>query len=254
VAATLECRALSWNERLKNISFAVQPGEIVGLGGLDGQGQRELLLALFGVLRSCRGEILVNGSPVAIGSPVAAKSDSISMALIPEDRKTEGLMLPMSVRDNLSAAALGRISRLGVIDRTRQDALVNEMLELLDIKTSDTEVPVGTLSGGNQQKVVIAKWLMNKPRIILLNDPTRGIDVGTKQEIYRLLRRLADDGAAILFYSTDYDELIGCCNRVLVMYDGGVKRELVGAGITERALIATALNVHDDEAPEEAAR
>ena len=108
-------------------------------------------------------------------------------------------------------------------------------------------MPVGSLSGGNQQKVVIAKWLMNEPRIILLNDPTRGIDVGTKQEIYRLLRRLADAGAAILFYSTDYDELIGCCDRVLVLYDGAVKRELVGAEITERALVASALNIAGDE-------
>jgi ribose transport system ATP-binding protein len=104
-------------------------------------------------------------------------------------------------------------------------------------------VPVGSLSGGNQQKVVIAKWLMRKPRIILLNDPTRGIDVGTKQEIYTLLRRLADEGAAIVLYSTDYDELIGCCDRVLVMYDGTVRAELSGAELTERALIANALNL-----------
>ena len=108
-------------------------------------------------------------------------------------------------------------------------------------------MPVGSLSGGNQQKVVIAKWMMRNPRIILLNDPTRGIDVGTKQEIYQLLRKLADAGAAILFYSTDYDELIGCCDRVLVLYDGAVKRELVGSEITERALIATALNIQTRE-------
>jgi ribose transport system ATP-binding protein len=254
VAPALECRALSWNERLKDISFSVRSGEIVGLGGLDGQGQRELLLALFGVLRNCRGQVLIDGRPATIGSPVAAKSDAHAMALIPEDRKTEGLMLPMSVRDNLSAAALGRVSHFGVIDRSRQDTLVAEMVNLLDIKVSDSEVAVGTLSGGNQQKVVIAKWLMNKPRIILLNDPTRGIDVGTKQEIYRLLRRLADGGAAILFYSTDYDELIGCCDRVLVMYDGCVRRELAGPDITERVLVATALNVQDEGVRGEAAQ
>ena len=104
------------------------------------------------------------------------------------------------------------------------------MIKLLAIKTAGTDIPVGALSGGNQQKVVIAKWLMRQPRIILLNDPTRGIDVGTKQEIYQLLRKLADAGAAIVFYSTDYDELIGCCDRVLVLYDGAIKRELVGDG------------------------
>ena len=122
------------------------------------------------------------------------------------------------------------------------------MVKLLGIKTAGLDIPVGALSGGNQQKVVIAKWLMRGPRIILLNDPTRGIDVGTKQEIYQLLRRLADGGAAILFYSTDYDELIGCCDRVLVLYDGAIKRELAGAEITERALIASALNIGDGEA------
>ena len=167
------------------------------------------------------------------------------MALIPEDRKTEGLMLPMSVRENLSFAALGRVSRGGVVDATRESKLVGEMIDLLEIHTAGTDAPAGSLSGGNQQKVVIAKWLMVEPRIILLNDPTRGIDVGTKQEIYVLLRRLADAGAAIVFYTTDYDELIGCCDRALVLYDGAIKRVLCGAEITERALISSALNIAD---------
>ena len=134
------------------------------------------------------------------------------------------------------------------MNRAKEQKYIDEMISLLAIKTAGTGIPVGSLSGGNQQKVVIAKWLMNQPRIILLNDPTRGIDVGTKQELYVLLRKLADEGAAILFYSTDYDELIGCCDRVLVLYDGKVKRELVGAEITERALIASALNIDMGEA------
>jgi ribose transport system ATP-binding protein len=168
------------------------------------------------------------------------------MALIPEDRKTEGLMLPMTVRENLSFAALDRLAKGGIIDRAAEQRLIDDMVGLLAIKTAGLDIPVGALSGGNQQKVVIAKWLMRQPRIILLNDPTRGIDVGTKQELYQLMRKLADAGAAILFYSTDYDELIGCCDRVLVLYDGAVKRELVGDGITEHALIASALNIHGD--------
>ena len=130
----------------------------------------------------------------------------------------------------------------------RRSRRLDEVIKLLAIRTAGTEVAVGTLSGGNQQKVVIAKWLMREPRIILLNDPTRGIDVGTKQEMYQLLRRLADAGAAILFYSTDYDELIGCCDRVLVLYDGAVQRELVGDEITERALVASALNIEAEGA------
>lgn len=241
----LETRNLSWGDRLRDISFSVRAGEIVGLGGLDGQGQRPLLLALFGVLRSLTGDVLIDGKKVSVRSPSAAKSDAIGMALIPEDRKTEGLMLPMSVRDNLSFAALDRFSKNGVIDRAAERKAIDDMIQLLAIRTAGTEIAVGALSGGNQQKVVIAKWLMRSPRIILLNDPTRGIDVGTKQEMYQLLRKLADGGAAIVFYSTDYDELIGCCDRVLVLYDGAIKRELVGAQITEHALIASALNISE---------
>ena len=243
----LDVRNLSWTNRLNNISLSVAAGEIVGLGGLDGQGQRELLLALFGVLRGVSGEIRIDGKTTSISSPGGAKRRGVGMALIPEDRKTEGLMLPMSVRDNLSFAALDRLSRSGIVDRAAERKAIDEMIQLLGIRTAGIDIAVGSLSGGNQQKVVIAKWLMVNPRIILLNDPTRGIDVGTKQEMYQLLRKLADSGAAILFYSTDYDELIGCCDRVMVLYDGGVRRELVGAEITERALIASALNIDAGE-------
>lgn len=244
----LEVRNLSWPPRVNDVSLTARSGEIVGLGGLDGQGQRELMLALFGVLRGTGGDVLIDGKAVAINSPRAAKSPAIGMALIPEDRKTEGLMLPMSVRDNLSFAALSEISRFGIIDRSAERAKVGELVKLLSIKTDGISVPAGALSGGNQQKIVIAKWLMRRPRVILLNDPTRGIDVGTKQEIYQLLRKLADEGAAIIFYSTDYDELIGCCDKVLVMYNGTVQRTLVGDGITEHALIASALNLSGEEA------
>jgi len=239
----LEVRNLSWANRLHDISFAVKPGEILGLGGLDGQGQRELLLALFGVLRGLEGEIKIDGKATRLDSPASARNKNVGMALIPEDRKTEGLMLPMSVRDNLSFASLDRLATRGVIDSSREQQSIDEMVNLLTIKTGALDSPVSSLSGGNQQKVVIAKWLMRHPRIILLNDPTRGIDVGTKQEIYLLMRRLADQGAAILFYSTDYAELIGCCDRVLVMYNGAVETELSGDAITEHALISSALHI-----------
>jgi len=241
----LEARGLSWTNRLHDVSLSLRAGEVVGLGGLDGQGQRELLLAFFGVLRGLSGHILVDGRQVSINSPAAARAAGIGMALIPEDRKTEGLMLPMTVRENLSFATLDLLSRGGVIDRAAEQRLIDDMVHLLAIKTAGIDIPVGSLSGGNQQKVVIAKWLMRQPRIILLNDPTRGIDVGTKQEIYQLLRKLADAGAAVLFYSTDYAELIGCCDRVLVLYDGAVQRELAGEEITEHALISSALNIRE---------
>ena len=242
-APVLACRDLAWNDTLRGIGFSLKRGEMLGLGGLDGQGQRELLLALFGVLRGCAGEIRIDGKVVSIDSPSAARRSPVGMALIPEDRKTEGLMLPMSVRENLSFAALDCMSTGGVIDRGRQRSFVDRMMELLAIKSFSVDAAVGSLSGGNQQKVVIAKWLIRQPGILLLSDPTRGIDVGTKQEIYQLLRRLADEGAAIVFYSTDYDELIGCCDQVLVLYEGRIKKELVGEEITEQNLIASALDL-----------
>jgi ribose transport system ATP-binding protein len=232
---------LSWERHLDRISLHVGAGEIVGLGGLDGQGQKSLLLALFGVLRGVTGRITVEGREVRPGSPAAAKSAGV--ALVPEDRKTEGLMLPMSIADNLAIASLDAISTGPFVDRAKERAAVQHGIARLQIKIGAPSDAVSTLSGGNQQKVVLAKWLMTEPRIILLNDPTRGIDVGTKQELYRLMRELADQGAAILFYSTDYDELIGCCDRVAIMYDGRIVRELEGAELTETNIIASALNI-----------
>jgi ribose transport system ATP-binding protein len=239
----LEVRGLGWAGRLSDISFTVGRGEIVGLGGLDGQGQREVLLALFGVLRGVEGQIAVEGREVRISSPGAATKPSVGMALIPEDRKTEGLMLPMSISDNISLATLSRMTRGVVIDRAAEARRIKEMIEALRIKVGDVHDPVATLSGGNQQKVVIAKWLLTGARILLLNDPTRGIDVGTKQEIYRLLRELADTGTAVLLYSTDYDELIGCCDRVLILYGGRIARTLEGEAITETEIVAGAFNL-----------
>jgi ribose transport system ATP-binding protein len=162
---------------------------------------------------------------------------------VPEDRKTEGLMLPMSISDNLAIASLEAVSRGPFIDRAKESAAVRHGIARLQIKIGSPDDAVLTLSGGNQQKVVLAKWLMTEPRIILLNDPTRGIDVGTKQELYRLMRDLADQGAAILFYSTDYDELIGCCDRVAIMYDGRIVRELEGADLNETNIVASSLNI-----------
>jgi ribose transport system ATP-binding protein len=239
----LEVTGLRWGERLKGISLSVGRGEIVGLGGLEGQGQRDLLLALFGVLRGVEGEIRVDGRAVGLRSPARAKDRRVGMALIPEDRKTEGLMLPMSVADNIAMAALGGLTTGPFIDRGKERAAVARAIDKLRIKIGEPGDPVATLSGGNQQKVVIAKWLLTEPRLILLNDPTRGIDVGTKQELYQLLRDLADAGASILFYTTDYDELIGCCDQVLILYDGAVARVLVGEAITETNIVASSLQL-----------
>lgn len=241
----LQLKGYSWEDRLKSIDLTVGAGEIVGLGGLDGQGQKELLLGLFGVLKGTTGQITVQGKAVEINAPQDAKKAGIDLALIPEDRKTEGLMLPMSIADNLTIASLKRLSRGPFVDSDAWAAAVEDGIARMQIKVGSSNDPVSTLSGGNQQKVVIAKWLMTDPKVILLNDPTRGIDVGTKQEIYRLLRSLAETGASIIYYSTDYEELIGCCDRVAVMYDGEIVRELQGDEINERNIIASALKMNE---------
>ncbi|WP_137151895.1 sugar ABC transporter ATP-binding protein [Devosia sp. FKR38] len=235
---------LSWEKRLRGASLTVGRGEIVGLGGLDGQGQKELMLALFGVLRGVEGRVTVGETQGVPTSPAIAKQAPRRIALVPEDRKTEGLMLPMSIADNLLAASYAYVSVGPFINPMLESQAVSEAIAKLQIKIGDPQDPVATLSGGNQQKVVIAKWLMTDPDVILLNDPTRGIDVGTKQEIYRLMRRLADEGRAILFYSTDYAELIGCCERVAIMYDGAIVAELSGDAVTEEAIVSAALNIH----------
>jgi ribose transport system ATP-binding protein len=244
----LEVAGLGWTDRLSDISFTLGKGEIVGLGGLDGQGQREVLLALFGVLRNVTGSVRIHDRDGVPRSPVAATRPALSMALIPEDRKTEGLMLPMSISDNISITALKWLSPRAVIDRTAETNAVDGMVQKLKIKIGQVADPVATLSGGNQQKVVIAKWLLTGPRILLLNDPTRGIDVGTKEEIYRLLRELADAGTSIILYSTDYDELIGCCDRVLILYGGRIVRTLEGEDITETNIVASSFNLPLDSA------
>ncbi len=245
-ATALEVANLLWEDRLKGVNLTVGAGQIVGLGGLDGQGHKELLLALFGVLRGVRGRIELKGGAFRPSSPSGCKR--ASMALVPEDRKTEGLMLELSIADNLLLPNYARVSRGPLIDSERAEKMIQDAIEKLQISVNDPANPVETLSGGNQQKVVIAKWLMLDPDVILLNDPTRGIDVGTKQEIYRLMRDLADMGKAILFYSTDYAELIGCCDRVSVMYDGRVTAELEGETLTEEAIVAASLNVHEGKA------
>jgi ribose transport system ATP-binding protein len=232
---------IDWAGRIKDVSLRVGSGEIVGLGGLEGQGQRELLLALFGVLRSVTGSISIKGRRVRVASPRNAKSQAVGIALIPEDRNTDGLIPPMSVGDNMSLAAIGRFVRWFLIDLPAESKNVQKQVKRMSIKPTNVDIPVWTLSGGNQQKVLIGKWLMTDPLILLLNDPTRGIDVGTKQEIYALIRELADAGTAILFYTTDYDELIGCCDRVVIFYEGSIRRELRGADITQHNIVAASL-------------
>ncbi len=246
----LSVKGLNWNGKLKSVDLEVRSGEIVGLGGLDGQGQQEILQAIAGVLRGVRGDIRLDGAPLKARGPCDGIGGRRRFALVPEDRKLGGLFLPLSIKANLTAPILGSLTRFGVINAGLESGAVTQMIAQLRIKADDRNLPVDTLSGGNQQKVVIAKWLATKPNLLLLIDPTRGIDVGTKQEIYRLLRDLAAQGLAIMLYTTDYDELVGLCDRALVIYDGHVRAELAGADLTEHNILKTALNLGDGDRAE----
>ena len=227
--------------RVQGVSFSVRAGESVALAGLVGAGRTELARAVFGAERPTAGTVEVAHGRGLSGGPRARLRAGVAM--IPESRTDDGLLLGRSVTENVSLASLAGVSRYGFVRRGAERRRTREALDRWTVHASSPAAPVSSLSGGNQQKVVIAKWLIRQPRILLLSDPTRGIDVGTKQEIYQLLRRLADEGAAIVFYSTDYDELIGCCDRVLVLYEGRIKKELAGSEITEQNLIASALDL-----------
>ncbi|MBY3307988.1 sugar ABC transporter ATP-binding protein [Rhizobium laguerreae] len=242
VAPILSCRGLRWAPAIDGVDLDVRPGEIIGLGGLDGQGQQHLMHALFGVLRGVEGSISLDGKALQAVTPLRAKARGTDIALVPEDRKTEGLVLNMSIADNLRLAALDR-KPFGLLSANSDaDQAVEKLVDRLSLTYGALHDPVKTLSGGNQQKVVLAKWLALGPRCLLLMDPTRGIDVRTKAQIYRLLQELAGEGMAILLQSTDYEELIHLCHRVHVFYHGRSKRELSGADLTPDALIEAALN------------
>ncbi len=241
----LEVRDLTAGPRLRGISFGLRRGEVLGIAGLEGQGQGELLLALFGAYRRLGGTVRVGKGARRLGTPWRAKRAGI--ALIPEDRKTEGLILPMSVRENITFATLPDHSRLGFVSRVRERRFVERMIDRLSIRVASMEQPARSLSGGNQQKLVLAKWLEAGADIFLFYDPTRGIDVGTKQSFYELITGLTREGKGVLLYTTETSELIGLCHRVLVMDDGAIVAELEGEEITEPKILAASLGLRNGE-------
>jgi ribose transport system ATP-binding protein len=223
---------------LKGVSLELHEGEILGVGGLEGQGQRELFTALFGADPVTGGEIEVDGKATKLRSPRDAISAGI--AFIPQDRKSEGLLLPMTVRDNLTLPILRRVSTFGLLRGASERKLAQGMVERLDIDARRPGQPVGTLSGGNQQKALLGRWLLADSRILLLYDVTRGVDVATKQDIYALVRELAEEGRAVLFYSSDTAEVGHLCHRVLVMREGAIAAELEGPGVDPEEIIGAA--------------
>jgi ribose transport system ATP-binding protein len=237
----LKVTDLKVGHQLRGVSFDLSEGEVLGVAGLQGHGQRELFMSLFGAERS-EGQIEVWGKPVVVRGPRHALSKAIGMALLPEDRRHQGLLLGKPVRENVVLAALARITKWGLVDPRKETRLVDGAVTQLRIKAGSIEQPVGTLSGGNQQKVVLAKLLATEARILLFFDPTRGVDVGTKAEIFSQMRDLAARGFAILFFSTDLAELANVADRTLVMSYGRIAATLAGKAMTEDAILSATLS------------
>jgi ribose transport system ATP-binding protein len=236
----LAVRGLCSGNQLKGVDFDLHEGEVLGVGGLQGHGQRELFQALFGAARSS-GSVELWGKAAAIRSPRAALTGRDGIALVPEDRRGQGLLLAKSVRENLTLAVIRRFTDNGLLSRSKETKLVQEMMEFLRIKAETPEQPAGTLSGGNQQKVIFGKMLLTEARVLLLFDPTRGVDVGTKGEIFQLMRDLAAKGYATLFHSSDMPELVHVADRVLVMRNGRVAATLAGERISEEGILGAAM-------------
>jgi ribose transport system ATP-binding protein len=241
VAPALSGKSIAAKGRLHDLSFELWPGEILGVGALQGMGQLELFRVLFGMEPLRVGRIEIDGRRVTLASPKDAIRAHIGISLLPEERKTEGLFLRLSGCANVSLPIIDRFARLGWIERRREDEAVRRVLDLVQVHRRAMYTPCSVFSGGNQQKIAIAKWLLARCRVLLMYDPTRGVDIGTKHEIYLLMRAFARAGGAILFYSTDLPELTNLCDRVLVLYRGRLAAAMAGAEISEEAIMHPAL-------------
>lgn len=236
----LELRGVGSAEAgVSDVTLSVRAGEIVGLAGLVGAGRTELARTLFGLTPADRGEILVRGRAARIQEPADAISHGI--AYLPEDRRRHGVVLEMPISANLTLASLRRLSRFGAIDFERERALAEEYVQRLGVKTPSLFAPVSTLSGGNQQKVALGRWLITDPSVLILDEPTQGIDVGAKSEIHMLMTQLAERGVAILMISSELPEVLGMSDRIAVMRGGTVVDVLDQAGATQEEILARAL-------------
>lgn len=241
----LKADNISTGARLTRFDMTLHRGEIVGLGGLLGAGRTEAARALFGVDAVVAGEMTRAGARHAPETPKAAID--AHMGFLTEDRKAEGIVPGMSVRENLTLALLPKLSRFGQIDRERERRIVDDYIQRLGIKTAHMEQPIRELSGGNQQKVLLARWLATEPEILILDEPTRGVDVGAKREIQGIIRDYVDKGFAVVLISSEFEELVEGANRIIVMHEGRSVTELKNPGITENALVH-ALAHHGEDA------
>ncbi|MFJ4603746.1 sugar ABC transporter ATP-binding protein [Streptomyces griseoluteus] len=243
----LSARNLDRRHQLHDVSLDIRPGEVVGLGGLLGSGRTETAKAIAGALPLGGGEVTVDGRPVRTGSAAAAIRAGIS--LLPEDRKSEGIVPGLSVRENIALAALPRMSRFGLVSEAQVDAVVDTFMKRLRIKAASPHQKVGELSGGNQQKVLLARWLAMHPKVLLLDEPTRGIDIGAKAEVQKLIDELAGNGLGVLLISSDVEELIEGSDRVVVLRDGSVVGELTGDEVGADQLLRAIAEAAEEEAP-----
>ena len=230
-----EARGFSDGARFSGISFGVRRGEILGLFGLIGAGRSELAQSICALRKKTSGEVFYKGGKLAIGS----YKDAIGSGLLylTEDRKVYGLFLDMSVRKNVSAINLEYVTRRGMIDKKKEIRQSIEYVEKLQVKSHGVETAISKLSGGNQQKVLISKLLSAGPKVIILDEPTRGIDVGAKLEIHRFIRRMSDEGIVVVLISSELPEIVGMCDRVVVMHEGRISGELAGRDVSETAII-----------------
>ncbi|MEM7465205.1 MAG: sugar ABC transporter ATP-binding protein, partial [Pseudomonadota bacterium] len=232
------------DNRLRSFSATVHRGEIVGLGGLLGSGRTEAALALFGVDQLTQGQISFKGEDFDPDDPVTAIRSGLG--LLSEDRKAEGIIPDMSVRENLTLALLPRLTRAGQIQRGREREIVESFVKALGIKTADIDQPIRELSGGNQQKVLLARWLATEPDLLILDEPTRGVDVGAKLEIQSIIREYVERGCGVLLISSEFEELVEGADRIVVLQDGYSVSELENPGISEDILIAAIAHHHDE--------
>ncbi|WP_020672631.1 sugar ABC transporter ATP-binding protein [Amycolatopsis nigrescens] len=234
----LSARGLKRGRTVRDVTVDVRAGEIVGIAGLVGSGRSETLRAIFGADRRDGGEVLVADRPVPAGSP--AKAIGAGMAMVPESRKEQGLVLIRSIRENLALSSLGDRQRGGLLRKRAELATTAAIADRLDVRAADTEGPLWTLSGGNQQKVLFGKWLVRTPRVLLVDEPTRGVDVAAKIQIHELLVDLARRGMAVLMVSSEVEEVLGLAHRVLVMRHGRIAGEFARGAASREEVLATA--------------
>lgn len=238
-----EVRNFSDGDRFHNISFQLRRGEILGLSGLVGAGRSEVAQAVCCLHPKQSGEVYYKNQRVWIHSPIDAIENGI--VYLTEDRKSLGVFLEMAIKENISAMKIANVSKCGLIDKKLEEEQGIEFVNLLAVKCRNLEQPVSSLSGGNQQKVLISKLLTVKPKVVFMDEPTRGIDVGAKSEIHRLLRELANQGTGIIMISSELPEIIGMCDRVIVMHEGSMSGEVTAPDINERKIVQLASGIKD---------